>query len=226
MSILVVEDDSTLLAVLSSLLIEAGYDVLTASDGPGCLRAVEEHQPALVLLDVTLPDISGFEVCRMIRRFSDLPIIFLSARSSTEDRVMGLAIGGDDYIAKPFEPLELFARIESVLRRCERERELPAKSISSGNFVLDQYGQRLLDHARAIDLTPTEFRLLEYLMINARHVLSPRQILHSVWGRDDAGDYSLVSTYILRLRNKIEPDPAMPRHIITVWNTGYKFEPA
>lgn len=225
MNILVVEDDSTLLTLLSYVLIEAGYHVLTANDGTSCIQMVEQHQPDLILLDVTLPNISGFEVCRMIRRSSDVPIIFLSARSSTEDRVMGLAIGGDDYIAKPFEPLELFARIESVSRRCERDQLVATKTISSGNFVLDQYGQRLLNGSRAIGLTPTEFRLLEYLMANARHVLSPQQIFHSVWQRDDRGDYSLVSSYILRLRNKIELDPATPRHIITVWNAGYKFEP-
>lgn len=224
MHILAIDDDPVMLKLLGFVLADAGYQLVSAADWAGCLAALEQHRPGLILLEARLSGASGFDLCRRLRGFSDLPIIFLAKQAEVEDRVMGLAIGGDDYIAKPFEPSELLARITAVLRRCGVVPSASAGHLSYGSFVLDQFGQRVLFDARAIDLTPTEFRLLEYLLINGGHVLSPRQILDNVWERASSNDYSLISTYILRLRNKIEPDPNNPRHIVTVWNMGYKFE--
>lgn len=224
MHILAIDDDPTMIKLLGFVLRDAGYDLVAASTWAGCMAALEQHRPGLILLEARVEGASGFDLCRRLRGISDLPIIFLAKQSQVEERVMGLAIGGDDYIAKPFEPSELLARIKAVLRRCGTGLDAPVSPLSYGCFVLDQLGQRVLFDAHSIDLTPTEFRLLEYLMLNGGHVLSPRQILYNVWERADSNDYSLVSTYILRLRNKIEPEPNNPRYIITVWNLGYKFE--
>lgn len=226
MHILVADDDLPSVKLTSFLLEEAGYRVCKAYDGPSIITSIEQNTPDLVLLDVSMPKANGFDICRQIRRTSDVPIIFLSARSQLQDRVTGLQIGGDDYLVKPFEPSELLARVEAVLRRRNSDMLNPSARISQGDITLDPVEHRVLcADGRTIDLTPLEFRLLYYLMKNAGRVLNTTQILSKVWGYDYEGQSNLVAVYIRRLRTKVEKEPETPVHVLTVRNLGYKFEP-
>ncbi|GAB4112419.1 MAG: response regulator transcription factor [Roseiflexaceae bacterium] len=226
MQILVADDDLNNVKLASFLLEEAGYKVIKTHDGQKVLALIEEHQPDLLLLDVSMPTMNGFEVCQQIRRVSDIPIIFLSGHSQLQDRIKGLQIGGDDYLVKPFEPSELLARIEAVLRRSNNDALNPSTRISQGEITLDPVEHKVLfTDGRVISLTPLEFRLLYYLMKNAGRVLSGSQILSKVWGYDFEGESNLVAVYVRRLRTKVEREPESPRHIITMRNLGYKFEP-
>lgn len=226
MNILVVDDDIPNARMTSYLLEEAGYRVFRAHDASNILQLIEQHNPDLILLDVMMPKIDGFEVCRQIRRNSDIPIIFLSARHQLQDRVLGLQIGGDDYLAKPFEPSELLARVEAVLRRRNADVLNTSTRLSQGNITLDPVEHKVLfTDGRVVELTPLEFRLLYYLMKNSGRILNVTQILSKVWGYDYEGESNLVAVYIRRLRTKVEEDPDHPRHVITVRNLGYKFEP-
>jgi DNA-binding response OmpR family regulator len=226
MHILVADDDLPSVKLTSFLLEEAGYRVCKAYDGPSIITSIEQNSPDLVLLDVSMPKANGFDICRQIRRTSDVPIIFLSARSQLQDRVTGLQIGGDDYLVKPFEPSELLARVEAVLRRRNSDMLNPSARISQGDITLDPVEHKVIcSDGRTIDLTPLEFRLLYYLMKNAGRVLNTTQILSKVWGYDYEGQSNLVAVYVRRLRTKVEKDAENPRHVITVRNLGYKFEP-
>ncbi|MGQ9480632.1 response regulator transcription factor [Chloroflexus sp.] len=226
MNILVVDDDIPSARMTSYLLEEAGYRVFRAHDASNILQLIEQHNPDLILLDVMMPKIDGFEVCRLIRRNSDIPIIFLSARHQLQDRVTGLQIGGDDYLVKPFEPSELLARVEAVLRRRNADVLNTSTRLSQGNITLDPVEHKVLfTDGRVVELTPLEFRLLYYLMKNSGRILNVTQILSKVWGYDYEGESNLVAVYIRRLRTKVEEDPDHPRHVITVRNLGYKFEP-
>jgi len=227
MDILIVDSDIMQTKITSFLLLEAGYQVKTAHDGQECIRAIRQGQLGLVLLEAQFPHVTGFEICQHIRQFSDIPIIFLSTCSSVQERVRGLETGGDDYVIKPFEPSELLVRIGAVLRRCKETKSDAQWKVQKGNFILDTFGRQILiGEERAVRLTPIEYRLLEYLMINAGQVLTARQIMEQVWQRDQSNDSSLISTYIQRLRAKIEPVAAEPQHIITVRNLGYRFDAA
>lgn len=224
MEILVADDDLASVKLTSFLLEDAGYRVIKAYDATGVLQAIEQRSPDLVLLDVGMPKMSGFDICRQIRRMSDVPIIFVTGSSQLQDRVTGLQIGGDDYLVKPFEPAELLARVEAVLRRRNSDMVNPVTRISQGPLTLDPIEHTVLfEDGRSIVLTPIEFRLLYYLMQNSGRVLSPSQILNKVWGYDYEGESNLVAVYVRRLRAKIEQDGESPRHIITVRNLGYKF---
>lgn len=224
MEILVADDDLASVKLTSFLLEDAGYKVIKAYDAAGVLQAVEQRSPDLVLLDVGMPKVSGFDICRQIRRISDVPIIFVTGSGQLQDRVTGLQIGGDDYLVKPFEPAELLARVEAVLRRRNSDLVNPVTRISQGPLTLDPIEHTVLfEDGRSVVLTPIEFRLLYYLMQNTGRVLSASQILSKVWGYDYEGESNLVAVYIRRLRAKIEPDIDAPRHIITVRNLGYKF---
>ena len=226
MDILIVDSDMLQAKITAFLLLEAGYQVKTARDGQECLRALRQGQLGLVLLEAQLPQMTGFEICQHIRQFSDIPIIFLSTCSSVQERVRGLETGGDDYVIKPFEPAELLLRIGAVLRRCKEARSDSNWKVQKGNFALDELGRQvLIGEERAVRLTPIEYRLLEYLMVNAGRVLSSRQILEHVWERNESNDSSLISTYMQRLRAKIEPVAAAPQHLITIRNLGYRFDP-
>lgn len=226
MNILVVDDDIPSAKLTSYVLEEAGYRVLRAHDATSILQVIEQHNPDLILLDIMMPKIDGFEVCRQIRRNSDVPIIFLSARSQLQDKVTGLQIGGDDYLVKPYEPSELLARVEAVLRRRNADMLNTSTRLSQGNITLDPVEHKVIfTDGRAVELTPLEFRLLYYLMKNAGRILNVTQILSKVWGYDYEGESNLVAVYIRRLRMKVEEDPDHPRHVITVRNLGYKFEP-
>ncbi len=224
MHILVADDDIPSVKLTSFVLEEAGYRVYKAYDAGSILQSVEQHNPDLILLDVMMPKSSGFDICRQIRRTSDVPIIFLSGRSQLQDRVMGLQIGGDDYLVKPFEPSELLARVEAVLRRRNSDMLNPSTRLSQGGLTLDPVEHRVVFEDRSVELTPLEFRLLYYLMKNSGRVLNTSQILSKVWGYDYEGESNLVAVYIRRLRTKIESDPEHPQHVITVRNLGYKFE--
>ncbi len=225
MHILVADDDLPSVKLTSYLLEEAGYQVVKAYDGSTIVQSVEQYNPDLVLLDVTMPKANGFDICRQIRRTSDVPIIFLTGRSQLQDRVMGLQIGGDDYLVKPFEPSELLARVEAVLRRRNSDMLNPSIRLSQGDITLDPVEHKVLfADNRTVELTPLEFRLIYYLMKNSGRVLNTSQILSKVWGYDYEGESNLVAVYIRRLRTKIETVPEQPRHVITVRNLGYKFE--
>jgi DNA-binding response OmpR family regulator len=226
MNILVVDDDIQNAKMTSYLLEEAGYRVFRVHDPSNIMQVIEQHNPDLILLDIMMPKMDGFEVCRQIRRNSDIPIIFLSARTYLQDRVMGLQIGGDDYLVKPFEPSELLARVEAVLRRRNADVLNTSTRLSQGNITLDPVEHKVLfTDGRVVELTPLEFRLLYYLMKNAGRILNVSQILTKVWGYDYEGESNLVAVYIRRLRTKVEENPDHPRHVITVRNLGYKFEP-
>lgn len=225
MSILIADDDPLYVKFTAFLLEEAGYRVLKAYNTRDILRLIEQNEPDLVLLDVCMPESSGFDICRQIRRFSEVPIIFLSARSQLQDRVTGLQIGGDDYIIKPFEPADLLARVEAVLRRRSSELFTPLVRLSQGDITLDPVEHKVVfSDNRAIALTPVELRLLYYLMKNTGRILSTTQILSKVWGDDSISGRNLVAVYIRRLRSKLESDADHPRYLMTVPNLGYRFD--
>jgi DNA-binding response OmpR family regulator len=228
MKILVVDDDRPSVKLMSFLLREEGYEVDVAEDGPSALDSIKRSQPDLVILDVMMPKVDGFEVCRTLRRTTNVPIVFVSAKGQVDDRVLGLKVGGDDYLVKPFEPAELLARVEAVLRRSvtgpDRQDAMPVRG---GGLCLDPVRHRVSRESDGgeIELTPIEFRLLWCLMRNAGRVLSSSFLIDRVWGYDYEGQSNLVPVYIRRLRSKIEVDPRHPNHLITVRGCGYKFEP-
>ena len=219
--VLVVDDEPNITELVSIGLRYEGFDVSSAHDGRGALRAVRELKPELVILDVTMPDIDGLEVVRRMRAENIwMPVIFLTARDAVEDKIAGLTVGGDDYIAKPFSLDELVARVRAIVRR----NHLAARSEESGvlryaDLVLDEDRLEVSRGSRLISLTPTEFRLLRFLILNAGRVLSKSQILDHVWQYDFGGDGNVVETFISYLRKKIDVEE--PTLIQTVRGFGY-----
>jgi DNA-binding response OmpR family regulator len=225
-SILVGDENLPHVRYTSFLLTNAGYRVVQAYDGPNILRSISQHQPSLVLLDVSVRNASGFDICRQIRQSYKLPVIFLSGHASIEDRVTGLQAGGDDYLIKPFEPAELLARVEAVLRRYNHTVTSKPVRFSHGHISLDVVQHTVsFDDGRLVQLTPIEFRMLYYLIENAGHALTANQIYENVWNDSNTAESNVVALYIRRLRIKIEPQATKFRHIVTVRNFGYKFEP-
>lgn len=226
MRILAVDDDRNNLKMVAFLLGEEGYEVITTDDGTKALELVDSEHPDLVILDVMMPQIDGFEVCRRIRQTADVPIIMLSAKGETADRVAGLELGADDYLPKPFEPSELLARVKAVLRRSEiAVFDDPDAAVSVSGLRLDPVSHRvILEDGRACDLTPIEFRLLHCLMRNAGRTLTHDFLLSHTWGYEYEGYSNQIAVYIRRLRSKIERDPANPEYITTVRGLGYRFE--
>jgi two-component system OmpR family response regulator len=229
--VLIVEDDRTLLEVLRYNLAKEGYDVLTAADGAAGLEAARSGQPNLVILDVMLPRMDGYEVCRTLRRESTVPILMLTARTGETDKVVGLEVGADDYVTKPFSMRELMARVRAMLRRNEMMKqetvsgsEAPSPSFRAGDFEIDAARHRVSRGGAAVELTRMEFALLEFLARNRGQVFSRNQLLERVWGYDFSGDTRTVDVHVSWLRRKIEDDPAHPRHLVTVRGVGYKFE--
>jgi two-component system OmpR family response regulator len=216
--LLVVEDDPNILELLSASLRFAGFSVATASDGGEAESAVAAHNPDLVVLDVMLPDVDGFEVVRRLRANGmRTPVVFLTARDATEDKIHGLTLGGDDYVTKPFSLEELTARIRAVLRRTGGERD--AAKLTFADLELDEDTHEVTRAGTTVSLSPTEFKLLRYLMLNAGRVLSKAQILDHVWNYDFRGDDSIVESYISYLRRKV--DSVEPRLIHTLRGVGY-----
>jgi two-component system, OmpR family, response regulator len=218
--LLVVEDDPNILELLSASLRLAGFDVATAPDGFQALRAAQRDRPDLVVLDVMLPDLDGFEVARRLRsRGERTPVLFLTARDATEDKVQGLTIGGDDYVTKPFSLEEVIARIRAVLRRVQARPAQAPSRLRVADLELDEESHEVSRGGRTVQLSPTEFRLLRYLMGNAGRVLSKGQILDHVWNYDFGGEGRIVESYVSYLRRKV--DTAEPRLIYTIRGVGY-----
>ncbi len=220
--VLIVEDDTVLLETLQYNLQREGFQVHTATDAETALRLFHETQPDVILLDVMLPARSGFELCRLIRQQSEVPILFLTARAVEEDRVRGLEMGGDDYIVKPFGMRELIARVRAILRRTT-----PAPTstlIRAGELEIDLQARRVRRNGLEITLSPKEFALLALLATHPGKVFSRDELLNNVWGLDIYVSPRTVDVHIRWLRSKIEPDPDHPRYIHTVRGAGYRFD--
>jgi DNA-binding response OmpR family regulator len=226
--ILVVDDDSTVAEVVAAYLTRAGHEVARAGDGAGALRAVQaEPGVDLVVLDVMLPDLDGIEVCRRLRRAGDLPVVMLTALGGEVERILGLEVGADDYVTKPFSVRELVLRVESVLRRAGGAPPAARDSatLSDGELVVDGTAREVTCGGRPIALTGREFDLLVHFLRHPRRAFTREELLREVWGWD-FGDHSTVTVHVRRLRNKVEPDPAEPVRLVTVWGVGYRWEPA
>jgi len=229
--ILAVEDDPTLLEVIAYNLKKEGYGVLTASDGVQAVDKARAAKPDLMLLDIMIPGLDGLEVCRILRKETGVPIIMLTAKSEEIDKVIGLEIGADDYITKPFGMRELLARIKAMLRRIEMagrdagaDTSAAATSIRAGDLAMDIERHTVTIAGKEIALAPKEFELLACLAANKGRVLSRALLLQRVWGDDFYGDDRTVDVHIRWLRLKIEDNPTNPRRLITVRGVGYKFE--
>jgi DNA-binding response OmpR family regulator len=220
--VLIVEDELEIAALMRDFLEADGFRVVLAPDAEAAARplAALDRWPDCVLLDVMLPGASGFDLCRSIRAQSDVPVLFLSARDGDADKIRGLGLGADDYVVKSATPAEVIARIRAVLRRCGTDRR-PGR-LRFGRLEVDLAAHEVLVFGRAVRLTAREFELLRVLVQHPRQVLSREQLFELVWG--GYGDRSAVSVYISRLREKIEDDPADPRHIVTIWGAGYRFD--
>ncbi len=217
--LLLVEDEPTIVELLSGALRFAGFEVTTATTAGAALKAVAAHRPDLIVLDVMLPDQDGFEVLRRIRgQGSDIPVLFLTARHAVADRVAGLTLGGDDYVVKPFCLDEVVARIRALLRRGRSATAAPARLVVA-DLELDDQGREAWRGGKPIPLTPTEYKLLRYLMINAGRVLSRAQILDHIWEYDFNGEGNIIESYISYLRRKV--DSSEPRLIHTIRGIGY-----
>ena len=223
--ILVVEDEANLREPLVYLLQKEGYDVVEAEDGNTALTVFEEHGADLILLDLMLPGLSGNEVCREIRNTSNVPIIMLTAKDSEIDKVVGLEIGADDYVTKPYSTRELLARMKAVLRRKLEPQDQAGEGIlKAGSVEMDIEKHRVSVHGEKIQMPLKEFELLELLMENVNRVLTRGQIIDRVWGSNYYGDTKTLDVHVKRIRSKIEDDPSRPRHLLTVRGLGYKFE--
>jgi two-component system response regulator RegX3 len=222
--VLVVEDEESFSDALSYMLRREGYEVEVAPTGIEALSSFERSGADLVLLDLMLPGLSGTEVCRELRARSHVPIIMVTARDSEVDKVVGLELGADDYVTKPFSSRELVARIRAVLRRGAEPEELTAGVVEAGPVRLDVERHVVTVDSRTVSLPLKEFDLLELLLRNAGRVLTRGQLIDRVWGADYVGDTKTLDVHVKRLRSKIEPDPANPKYLVTVRGLGYKFE--
>lgn len=224
--ILVVEDEPTIRDVISLYLRRAGYDVQVAADGQAALESLAAQVPDLVVLDLMLPRVSGLEIARWLRERGDTPIIMLTARRDEPDRIAGLEMGADDYVVKPFSPQELVSRVRAVLRRTQRGAEPGGMGpLIFDDVRIDPRTRLVVVGGEERSLTAREFDLLWTMARHPRQVFSRDQLLDLVWGLTEYIGPSTVTVHIRRLREKIEVDPANPRHILTVWGVGYRFEP-
>lgn len=228
MKILVVDDDLELLGLIGFALRQAGYLVIEANDGNKALETFDAELPDLVLLDVNLPGMNGFEVCRHIREKSATPIMILTVRSSEEDEVMGLDLGADDYLTKPFSPRSLLARVRALLRRGEAaqtESDLKERFVVTGDLTLDAENQSVtIRDGSPVRLTNLEYRLLQYLQVNAGRTISAERLTSHVWGYQGVGDKQALKQLIHRLRQKIEVNPTDPQYVVTVAGIGYTLQ--
>jgi len=222
--ILVVEDEESFSDPLSYLLRKEGYEVAVAETGPAALEDFDRAGADLVLLDLMLPGLSGVDVCRALRHRSSVPVIMLTAKDSEIDKVVGLEIGADDYVTKPYSSRELLARIKAVLRRGQELEELMPATLESGPVRMDVERHVVTVNGEHIALPLKEFELLEMLLRNSGRVLTRAQLIDRVWGSDYVGDTKTLDVHVKRLRSKVEPDPANPQFIVTVRGLGYKFE--
>jgi two-component system response regulator RegX3 len=223
--ILVVEDEESLSDPLSYMLRKEGFEVALAETGPAALEEFDRRGADLVLLDLMLPGLSGTEVCRALRSRSTVPVIMLTAKDGEVDKVVGLELGADDYVTKPYSARELVARIRAVLRRHGEPDELVTATVEAGPVRLDVDRHVVSVSGEPVSMPLKEFELLELLLRNAGRVLTRGQLIDRVWGSDYVGDTKTLDVHVKRLRAKVEPDPGAPRHIVTVRGLGYKFEP-
>jgi len=224
-TILVIEDDPAISLGLTKNLKYEGYDVISSADGDEGLELAIDKQPDLIILDIMLPNLSGFEICKTLKRNEvDIPIIIISAKDQEIDKIMGLDLGADDYITKPFSVRELVARINAVLRRKKRyEKEM--ETFSFGPVEIDFAARTVMRDGRELELSPREFDLLSYFVRHPNEVMDRRQILNKVWGYDYYGTARTIDNFVTKLRQKIEPNANKPVHFVTARGIGYKFVP-
>jgi len=219
--ILVVEDEDNIREVIGRYLEREGFSVREAADGYAALDAIEQQEPDLIVMDLMLPGIDGLTLTRQVQQQSGIPIIILTARGDTSDRIRGLDWGADDYIPKPFSPRELVSRIHAVLRRVG---EPTASELTFGEVTIAYESRQVHRNGEPVSLTAREFDLLWFLASHRGQVFSRENLLDNVWGLDFSGDPSTVTVHMRHLREKVEPEPSSPRHLITVWGVGYRFE--
>jgi len=223
-TILVVDDEPIVRDVIVRYLNRDGFETLEAADGDDARRLIETRRPSLVVLDLMLPGIDGLELCRWIRGRSDVPVIMLTARGEETDRIVGLELGADDYVTKPFSPRELATRVKTVLRRTQGP-VARVERLEFGDVVLDGASRDVTKAGRPVSLTAREFDLLWFLASHPRRVFSRELLMDRVWGYSAALDTGTVTVHVRRLREKLEDEPATPRHLQTVWGVGYRFDP-
>ena len=223
-SILVVDDEETIREVVRRYLEREGFRVIEAADGYTALDVIQDESLDLIVLDLMLPSIDGLTITRHLRQRHSTPIIMLTAKGETNDRIRGLDLGADDYITKPFSPRELVSRVKAVLRRTEEPSLLPGKAIEFGELSIDPSPRTVRVRDDKVTLSTKEFDLLWFFARHPRQVFTRPQLLENVWGHQYYGDPSTVTVHIRRLREKIEPNPSEPQYLITVWGVGYKFE--
>jgi DNA-binding response OmpR family regulator len=223
--LLLIDDSEDMQRLVGMFLERDGYKVIKASDGNEGLRLLAKSQPDLVLLDIMMPEVDGWETCRRIREVSNIPIIMLTAKSQERDVVRGLEMGADDYVTKPFDPAELRARIHSLLRRSRTvgQDEVLPKVLDDGWLHVDLSRRIVKADGKLVDLTPTEFRLLAALVQRADCVIPHRQLLRQVWGPEYSDEVHYLKLYIRYLRQKLEQDPSNPKYLLTEWGVGYRF---
>ena len=221
--ILVVDDERKIVDIVKAYLEREGYKVLIAYEGKSALELAQRQFPDLIVLDLMLPEISGWDICRTLRKESDVPIIMLTARDETSDKVVGLELGADDYVTKPFDPKELVSRVKAVLRRSEG-KTMPKDQLTVGDLSVDVEKRKVHRGGETIELTPMEFDLLRVMAENPGRVYNRMQLLDRVQGDAYEGYDRTIDSHIKNLRKKIEPDPNHPRYLITVYGVGYKLE--
>ena len=225
MKILVVDDEALLVKGVRFNLQHEGYEVITGSDGLEAVKHVQEQRPDLVVLDVMMPNMDGMTACSKIREFSNVPVILLTAKADDMDKLMGFDVGADDYLTKPFNILELKARIRALLRRSGRsEQKAPANELSIGSITLDLDARNAYRSGVLADLTAKEFDVIEFLMRNPNRVYSREALLDTIWAYEYRSDIRTVDVHIRRLREKLEENPAEPQHILNKWGVGYYFK--
>ena len=223
--ILVVEDEPMVAEVVERYLRRDGHDVRVVHNGNVALEEYDRFQPDLVVLDVMLPGIDGVEVCRRVRERSETPVIMLTARSEEIDKLVGLGVGADDYVTKPFSPRELAARVKAVLRRAGGQTQVDRDTVRFDDLRINAITRTVESRGVAINLTAREFDLLYFLASHPGQVFSRERLMDAVWDYEFAADTSTVTVHMRRLRAKVEADPSRPKHLKTVWGVGYKFEP-
>ena len=224
MKILVVDDEKLLVKGMKFNLENEGYEVECAYDGAAAVELARSSRFDLVILDVMMPELDGIEACMRIREFSNVPIIMLTAKSEDADKLMGFESGADDYVTKPFNILELKARVRALLRRAGGTQRAQGAVLTAGDLSLDTEQRVAVRDGKTVDLTAKEYDLIELLMRNPRRVYSRENLMNVVWGYSYGGDYRTVDVHVRRLREKLEKDPAQPRYILTKWGVGYYFK--
>ncbi len=224
--VLLVDDEPEICELINLYLSREGFEVSTAKNSQEALKLAREKEPDLIILDILLPGIDGIEICMELRKITEVPIIFLSCKGESEDKIMGLTVGGDDYITKPFSPGEMVARVKAHLRRSrlmqEKDKEQTSRLVFP-NLVIDLLSHEVLLGGKKIDLSSMEFKILAVLAQNPNKVFSAEELYEKAWGSNSMGDFRTLMVHISNLRKKIEPDPSQPRYITTIRGVGYKF---